>query len=493
MSSRETPPPSKPCGIYNSESSPTLVRCLFVNNSAIDVGAIDDVASTSTITNCTFTQNQTSDEVSGFSPTIHDEQGSQSVITNCILWNDFVGQGGAEIAGAAIVTYSDVQGGYTGTGNIDADPLFDAAANNNFQLQPTSPCINIGNNSAPGLQQCKRRLGRKTSQISEGVVDMGSYEAVVVSPTWTGQGDGTNWSDPANWSDDLVPTQQDNVTIPAGFNTIQIGPGIYTVDFLTANSPVEVTSGTLLLIGQSTFNAGLTIDSGATVQLVADPTVLVVTGLSIAAGGTLDLADNSMIVRDGDLSAITALIATGFNGGFWNGAGIVSSTAMGSRNTALGIELGSDGQGGKLFTTFGGQPVSSTDVLVKYTYYGDADLSGVVDAIDYELIDNGFNMGLAGWSNGDFNYDGVINGDDYTLIDNAYNTQGSNVQVLARGLPAADAAEIASPSSVSPSPNSGTQRGSVAAVFNPIAGDTAESLELKKRHAGAWERLESAS
>ena len=52
-------------------------------------------------------------------------------------------------------------------------------------------------------------------------------------------------------------------------------------------------------------------------------------------------------------------------------------------------------------------------------------MNGQVNAIDYEAIDNGFNMGLVGWQNGDFNGDGKINGDDYTMIDNAFNTQGS--------------------------------------------------------------------
>ncbi len=66
-------------------------------------------------------------------------------------------------------------------------------------------------------------------------------------------------------------------------------------------------------------------------------------------------------------------------------------------------------------------------MLVKYTYAGDADLSGTVNASDYIQIDTGFASGgtLKGWYNGDFNYDGTINGDDYTLIDNAFNTQGT--------------------------------------------------------------------
>jgi hypothetical protein len=60
-------------------------------------------------------------------------------------------------------------------------------------------------------------------------------------------------------------------------------------------------------------------------------------------------------------------------------------------------------------------------VLVKYTYYGDANLDGIVNGADYQQIDNGFGMHLTGWSNGDFNYDGVVDGSDYSLIDNTFN------------------------------------------------------------------------
>jgi hypothetical protein len=86
------------------------------------------------------------------------------------------------------------------------------------------------------------------------------------------------------------------------------------------------------------------------------------------------------------------------------------------------------------FDNFGSSPYNSSsntivsgDVLIKYTYYGDANLSGAVDGSDYSLIDNGSLRHLTGWYNGDFNYDGVINGSDYTLIDNSYNTQGAAI------------------------------------------------------------------
>jgi hypothetical protein len=93
-------------------------------------------------------------------------------------------------------------------------------------------------------------------------------------------------------------------------------------------------------------------------------------------------------------------------------------------------------------STFDGLTVTGTDVLMKFTYYGDANLDGKVDGSDYSKIDNGYLTHGTGWSNGDFNYDGVVNGSDYTLIDNAFNTQG----------PAIPAAEIAAVTATVTSP-----------------------------------------
>jgi hypothetical protein len=62
-------------------------------------------------------------------------------------------------------------------------------------------------------------------------------------------------------------------------------------------------------------------------------------------------------------------------------------------------------------------------VLLKFTYYGDANGDGVVNGDDYNLIDTGFSGGGTGWLFGDFNHDGVINGDDYNLIDTAFGAQ----------------------------------------------------------------------
>ena len=78
--------------------------------------------------------------------------------------------------------------------------------------------------------------------------------------------------------------------------------------------------------------------------------------------------------------------------------------------------------------TFDGFAVADTDVLVKFTYYGDADFNGVVDFDDYSRIDAGFNNNGTGWFNGDFDYNGIVDFDDYSLIDQAFNTQSGTLR-----------------------------------------------------------------
>ena len=57
---------------------------------------------------------------------------------------------------------------------------------------------------------------------------------------------------------------------------------------------------------------------------------------------------------------------------------------------------------------------------MKYTWNGDANLDGVVNADDYFLVDGGFLTQAGGYRNGDLNYDGVVNADDNFLIDLAF-------------------------------------------------------------------------
>src|SRR5207237_2728443 len=100
----------------------------------------------------------------------------------------------------------------------------------------------------------------------------------------------------------------------------------------------------------------------------------------------------------------------------WTGKGITSTSAAAAtataHKTALGIAESSD-----LGTTsFSGQTVDSTSVLVRYTYSGDANLDGVVTTTDFNLLAANFGGSGKRWFNADFNYDGSVNTTDFNLL-----------------------------------------------------------------------------
>ena len=135
-------------GIANFDSSsPTVTNCIFSGNPVnYNGGGMANYSSSApTVTNCTFSANTVNAQGGG----MWNSQSSPT-LTNCILWNDSPN----EISGyssAPTVTYSDIQGGYSGTGNLMADPMFADSANADFHLTKNSPCIDAGLNSAPAL------------------------------------------------------------------------------------------------------------------------------------------------------------------------------------------------------------------------------------------------------------------------------------------------------------------------------------------------------
>jgi autotransporter-associated beta strand protein len=267
--------------IDNSYSSPTIVSCLFTANTAAEAGgAVYNFSSLAIFTNCTITLNS-----AAIGGAVESDFNSDPTLTNCILWDDTAT--GGNIAANEIYTdgeseyslaFSDISDAVLAStsGNIDSDPQFVNPAAGNFQLQPTSPCINIGSDTAinasplpgPNIDLAGN------PRIFDTVVDAGAYEAQAVTITWTGADDGISWGDPLNWSDDLVPTQSDAVLIPAGFANIQVGGAAFSVGAVTSASPIEIQDGgSLTLYAPATLTASLTIDAGGSLDVTNDADV----------------------------------------------------------------------------------------------------------------------------------------------------------------------------------------------------------------------------
>jgi hypothetical protein len=162
-------------GMDNSFNSLVLNNCLFSGNSAKHAAGIDNFNNNLVLTNCTFAGNSVG-VISSSHHCILD-------ITSCIFW----GNAGSVISAVdevvVTVNYSDMQGGWPDTGNIDTDPMFQdpdgaddilGTEDDNLHLLPGSPCIDTGNPSyiaepnETDLDDRPRIIGCR--------VDMGVYE-----------------------------------------------------------------------------------------------------------------------------------------------------------------------------------------------------------------------------------------------------------------------------------------------------------------------------
>jgi hypothetical protein len=133
-------------GMYNWYALPVLTNCTFSGNSAGFMGGgMQNWYATPALTNCTFWGN-----LAGSGGGAMWNTHCSPTLTNCILWGDTSPEI-YDYGDPSLVTYSDVQGGYSGTGNIDADPLFVDPGNGDFHLGAGSPCIDAGDNLAPNL------------------------------------------------------------------------------------------------------------------------------------------------------------------------------------------------------------------------------------------------------------------------------------------------------------------------------------------------------
>ena len=107
-------------GIFNSSGSLILTNCILSGNSAERYGGGLSVIAPgpAALVNCTLIGNSAPG-----SGCIYNA-GGPLVITNSILWNNTPRQLHDNYSPYTVVTYSNVEGGFSGLGNIDADPCF---------------------------------------------------------------------------------------------------------------------------------------------------------------------------------------------------------------------------------------------------------------------------------------------------------------------------------------------------------------------------------
>jgi beta propeller repeat protein len=146
------------------DNYPTISNCVVVSNGRYGISG-----GVPTVTNCTIAGNL-----------LGGIQDSTITMTNSIVYYN----GNAQIAaGTGTITYSDIQDGWTGVGNIDADPAFADRDGGDYHLKSltgrwnpdsrtwvkddaSSPCIDGGDPGSP--------LGDEPTP-NGGVINMGAY------------------------------------------------------------------------------------------------------------------------------------------------------------------------------------------------------------------------------------------------------------------------------------------------------------------------------
>ena len=161
------------------EAQPSIHHCVLADNGGAGIAMPPKTAgrkllhSSPNIVNCTIIKN-------GYGAILN----GRPIIANSILYYNVTNSDAAQISSdLPSVTYSDVQGGWPGEGNIDTDPLFDDPDNGDYHLKSqagrwnpssqswiiddvTSPCIDAGDPSSP--------VGLEPSP-NNGIINIGAY------------------------------------------------------------------------------------------------------------------------------------------------------------------------------------------------------------------------------------------------------------------------------------------------------------------------------
>ena len=128
-------------GIYSAACDPTILGNLISENYASDWGG----GVRCDLGSVTFYNNTIYGNSAVGGGGIHCYE-SSITIKNTIFWADTATEGNeiSAVNCTPIVTYSDIEGGWEGEGNIDCDPMFCDPENGDFYLDASSCCVGAG-------------------------------------------------------------------------------------------------------------------------------------------------------------------------------------------------------------------------------------------------------------------------------------------------------------------------------------------------------------
>lgn len=204
----------------------------------------------------------------------------------------------------------------------------------------------------------------------------------------------------------------------SGFVTVSAGRLILEADSQLGD--LSILSGSAVrLPTPATFGTTRTVTTGA-LKIETDSGAQLI--LSKSTGAVITGAINNVVgVNVAGVDGVRAVLQSGYAGGAWTGGGIVAGTAAAGQG--VGYLPAAVYQALHSTNTFQGVTLSGTEVVLRFTYFGDTQLNGTVSAVDFAQMDAAYLKGMtnAHWQNGDFNYDGVVDVNDFALATAGYN------------------------------------------------------------------------
>jgi len=168
-------------GHYNKDDNMTgrIENCIFSYNDAHQRGGAIHLTSAATIevVNCTIVSNEAVTSGGGI------RGSSATKVINCIIYgNDASTDDEIDSATTPEVTYSDVKGGYAGTGNANADPRFISITDFHFNYNALGVVFNGGTMEAAPSVDYDGNIRPDSLRPDPNQCSMGAYEFYISPP-----------------------------------------------------------------------------------------------------------------------------------------------------------------------------------------------------------------------------------------------------------------------------------------------------------------------